>query len=92
MRLQFRTRTLNGCMMGPRRILLAYLVLFGFAVPWYWQYIPIDDEALMFGMPVWAFCATIGSLVISLFSGWILLRRWPCEETDDPADGKDPVS
>ncbi len=69
--------------MGPRRILLAYLALFGVAVPWYWQFLPIPNDALVFGMPAWAFGATIGSLAISLFSAWILLRPWPCEEADD---------
>ena len=70
-------------MMGPRRILLAYLALFSVAVPWYWQFLPIANDALVLGMPVWAFGATFGSLSISLFSAWILLSRWPCEEADD---------
>jgi len=77
-------------MMGPRRILLAYLVLFGLAVPWYWQFLPLPKDGLLFGMPVWAFGATVGSLAISLFSSWILLRRWPCEESQD-AGAKDSV-
>ena len=80
-------------MMGPRRILLAYLVLFGLAVPWYWQFLPIPTDSLLLGMPIWAFGATVGSLAISLFSAWILLRRWPCEESvvDVNTDAKDPV-
>jgi len=79
--------------MGPRRILLAYLVLFGFAVPWYWQFLPVSNTALILGMPVWAFGAVSGSLFISLFSGWILLRRWPCEVDEEPsAEAKGPVS
>ena len=69
--------------MGPRQILLAYLVLFSVAVPWYWQFLPIADDALVLGMPAWAFGATIGSLSISLFSAWILSSRWPCEEACD---------
>ena len=89
--------------MGPRRILLAYLVLFSVAIPWYWQFLPIADDALVLGMPVWAFGATISSLSISLYSAWLLLRRWPCEESEDepsenrqpdnlPSDVEDPVS
>ena len=81
-------------MMGPRRILLAYLVLFGIAVPWYWQFLPIAHDALLMGMPVWAFGATLGSLLISLFSAWILLRRWPCEADEEghQSEAKGPVS
>ncbi len=76
-----------------RRILLVYLLLFGVAVPWYWQFLPIAHDALVMGMPAWAFAATLGSLAISLFSAWILMRPWPCEEADDPpAEAKDPVS
>jgi polyferredoxin len=84
--------------MGPRRILLAYLVLFSIAVPWYWNFLPIADDVLVLGMPAWAFGATIGSLSISLFSAWILSRRWPCEEVEEQqsdnqrTDAEDPVS
>ena len=85
-------------MMRPRRILLAYLALFSVAVPWYWQFLPIPQDALVLGMPAWAFGATIGSLAISLFSARVLLRPWPCEEADDeqaadlPPAGEDPIS
>lgn len=79
--------------MMPRRILLVYLVLAGITVPWYWQFLPTLDGLLLMGMPAWAFGATIGSFLVSLFSAWILFRRWPCEEDDDPpADAKDPVA
>jgi len=79
-------------MIGPRRILLGYLILFGIAVPWYWQFLPIADDALLLGMPVWAFGAVVASLFISLYSSWILYRRWPCEEVDDlPTEAKDPT-
>lgn len=70
-------------MMRPRRILLVYLALSSVAVPWYWQFLPIPDDAMVLGMPNWAFGATVGSLSVSLFSAWILMRRWPCEEADD---------
>ncbi len=74
-------------MIGSRRILLVYLLLFGLAVPWYWQFLPIAVDTLILGMPVWAFGAIASSLLLSLFSAWVLARQWPCEsEGDGQAD------
>lgn len=77
----------------PRRILFVYLLLFGAAVPWYWQFVPLAHDALVMGMPAWAFAATLGSLAISLFSAGILLRPWPCEEAQGPpAEAQDSLA
>ena len=74
--------------MRPIPTLTVYLLLFGIAIPWYWQFLPIPNNGLLFGMPIWAFGSTLASLLISLFSGWILLGRWECEDQPD-ADGRD---
>lgn len=74
-------RERGGWLMRPRRILVVYLLLFAVAVPWYWQFLPIADDRFLLGMPVWACGAVAGSLLISLFSCWTLLRRWPCEDS-----------
>jgi hypothetical protein len=71
------------------RIWVVYAVLFGLAIPWYWRFLPIDSERLWIGMPVWATSAVVGSLAISLFTAWLLSRRWPQESGeadvhDDP--------
>lgn len=62
-----------------RWIWLVYAVLFGLAVPWYWQFMPGDPDRLWLGMPRWAAAAVLGSLLISLFTCWLFQRRWPEE-------------
>jgi hypothetical protein len=62
------------------RIWVVYAVLFGLAVPWYWRFIPLGHGRLWFGMPSWATASIVASLFISLYTAWLLRRRWPDEE------------
>lgn len=63
------------------RIWFVYAVLFGLAIPWYWGFIPLGRGQLWLGMPSWAAAAIVGSLLISLYTAWLLRRRWPEEES-----------
>ena len=67
-------------MLNPRRAWLIYLLLFGLAVPWYWQFIPGSSSTLIMGMPLWVIAAIVGSAAISAFTAALLSRAWPDEE------------
>ena len=58
-----------------------YIVLFAIAIPWYW---PEREWPVVLGMPVWAAVSVGTSLVISIFTAWLLLFHWP--EPDATSD------
>ena len=59
---------------------LTYLVLLAVGIPWYW---PSDDTTIWLGMPAWVVVAVAASAAMSLFTAWLLRRRWPGEGHDD---------
>jgi hypothetical protein len=68
-------------MVASPRVWLTYLLLLLLAVPWYWAFLP-GATRLLFGMPLWVVSALAGSLCVSCYTGWLLRRTWPDEETD----------
>ena len=54
-----------------------YAVLLLGAVPWYW---PADDKTRWAGVPAWVVVSLAGSVVVSLYTAWLLRRPWPSEE------------
>ena len=54
-----------------------YAVLLLVAVPWYW---PADDKTRWAGVPAWVVVSLAGSVVVSLYTAWLLRRPWPSEE------------
>ena len=54
-----------------------YAVLLVAAVPWYW---PADDKPRWAGVPAWVVVSLAGSVVVSLYTAWLLRRPWPSEE------------
>lgn len=60
---------------------LAYAALLAIAIPWYW---PADNERLFLGVPLWAAVSIGASVLMSVFTAWLLLRYWPdtIEATD----------
>jgi hypothetical protein len=52
-------------------------VLLVAAVPWYW---PADDKTRWAGVPAWVVVSLAGSVVVSLYTAWLLRRPWPSEE------------
>ena len=69
------------------RIWLIYALLCAAAVPWYWKYLAVPPDRLLWGMPVWVASSIAGSAAISLFTAWLLSRPWPqeSEEEEGPA-------
>ena len=65
---------------------MIYVVLFAIAIPWYW---PERELPVVLGMPLWAAVAVGASFLISLFTAWLLLFRWP-EEKEIPRNGDAP--
>ena len=55
-------------------IWLVYSALLAAGIPWYW---PADSTALWLGMPAWVTVAVADSIVMSAFTVWLLLTRWP---------------
>ena len=78
-------------MKSPKRsylagwIWLVYLVLFGIAIPWYWQFPGFDKiaDAIWLGFPAWVVVAVLGSASISTFTAWLWLKYWPEDEEDE---------
>ncbi|MAS96955.1 MAG: hypothetical protein CMO55_27505 [Verrucomicrobiales bacterium] len=61
-------------------IWIVYLILFLFGVPWYW---PEGDTRILIGFPLWA-VVTVGiSFLISCFTAWLFLFRWPEEDSEE---------
>ena len=65
-----------------------YLLLFAIAIPWYWRFIPINEQTLWLGVPPWFFTAMLGSLAISLFTAWQLRKSWPVEQQEAEKEAK----
>jgi len=61
-------------------IWLVYLLLFAGAIPWYWS---TETIVLWFGFPRWVVVSVAGSAVISCFTAWLLLTRWPVEGEEE---------
>ena len=59
------------------RIWLIYAALFSISIPWYWD--PNSDRTL-WGLPLWVGVTLVSSFLISLFTAWLLVFRWPGEE------------
>ncbi len=72
-------------MYASPRVWLTYLSLLVLAIPWYWTFLPGATQ-LVFGVPAWVGSALLGSVLISCYTGWLLVRPWP----DEGADGSDP--
>jgi|TARA_B100000953_G_scaffold276677_1_gene250982 hypothetical protein len=67
-------------MKGPHlslKVWGGYAVLLLVAVPWYW---PADDKTRWAGVPAWVVVSLAGSVVVSLYTAWLLRRPWPSEE------------
>jgi hypothetical protein len=58
------------------RTWFVYLVLFSFSVPWYW---PSGYDATLFGIPAWVVVTLLSSFLISIYTAWLLLFRWPSD-------------
>jgi hypothetical protein len=61
------------------RVWAVYAVLFAVSIPWYW---PQEVGPLLLGMPLWAAVSVLGSALISAYTAWLLVKRWPDEEDD----------
>ena len=68
---------------SPRPWLLAlgFALHFIAAVPWYW---PAHDQETMLGLPRWVVVSIIASVLISCFSAWIFMCRWPADDEGEP--------
>ncbi|MEM9016802.1 MAG: hypothetical protein AAGC68_07290 [Verrucomicrobiota bacterium] len=60
-------------------IWVVYVGLFIVAIPWYW---PSGDERVFLGFPLWVVVSIAMSLVISIYTAWIFLTRWPRQEDE----------
>jgi len=67
------------------RVWLIYAVLFAVAVPWYWKYLTVAPDRLVWGMPIWVASSIAGSAAISLFTAGLLCRPWPQEREEEDA-------
>ena len=65
-------------------IWLTYLVLFVIGIPWYW---PMGDRAMWFGVPAWVVVAVLTSVLLSVFTAWLILRRWPQDDKVESEEG-----
>ncbi|MEM6916948.1 MAG: hypothetical protein AAF491_10315 [Verrucomicrobiota bacterium] len=72
--------------MKKRRDLLApwiwitVVLLFAIGVPWYWD---PENDSVTFGFPTWTVVSVSVSFLISAFTAWIFLTRWPRDEEED---------
>ena len=64
-------------------LVLIYFILMAIAVPWYW---PAHDQEILLGLPRWVVVSIIASVLISFFSAWVFMFRWPVEDKDEPED------
>lgn len=62
---------------------IAYAILFGVAIPWYW---PGEEISIVAGIPLWAAVSIGASSVISCFTAWLLIKEWPTDEQLDSED------
>ena len=53
-------------------VLLALIMLAG--VPWYWAQDRV--EPFIFGLPVWAFVSLAWSVLLAVYTAWIIIRHW----------------
>lgn len=60
-------------------IVLLYLIFFAFSIPWFIQG---EIDLIIFGFPLWAFCALCGSVLISVLTAAVLSRPWPGEQEE----------
>ncbi|MDF1861386.1 MAG: hypothetical protein P1U87_14315 [Verrucomicrobiales bacterium] len=63
-----------------RWIWVVYLCLFVIAVPWYW---PADSRQILFGFPLWVVVSIATSFVISCYTAWLFLTRWPEDSEEE---------
>jgi len=66
-------------------IISAYAILFTIAIPWYWRLIPEQSSRIVLGAPLWAVVVVFGGLSLSALTALLLLRQWPQELSDEPA-------
>ena len=67
--------------MRPVFVLLIYFLLLVFAIPWYW---PESSMMIIFGIPAWVLVSILLSLLVSIFTAYLLLTaNW---SIDDPFD------
>ena len=60
------------------RIIVVYLILFSVGIPWYW---PENNLSIILGLPAWVTIAIAVSILISVFTAFLLLNfKWPGEE------------
>ncbi|MEM7027407.1 MAG: hypothetical protein AAF410_04185 [Pseudomonadota bacterium] len=62
-------------------ILVVYAVLLLIGIPWYW---PKSSTLVILGIPAWVLVSILVSLIVSIFTAYLLLTKsW---STDDPFD------
>ncbi len=67
-------------------IWLVYGALLAVGIPWYW---PRESVALFLGVPLWVAVAVFASVLISVFTAWLLQRPWPGEsDPEKRGDGR----
>ena len=64
-------------------LVVTYLILLAIAIPWYW---PAHDQKTLLGLPRWVVVSIITSVLISCFSAWIFMCRWPVDDEDGPEE------
>jgi len=60
-------------------IVIIYLILAVFGIPWYW---PKNNTTLWAGMPLWVVVAILSSVLVSLLTAWILRKSWDTPKPD----------
>lgn len=65
------------------KVWLIYAGLFGVGIPWYW---PREQSATWLGVPVWAAVAFVSSVVLSMYTTYLLSRPWPQELQPDSVE------
>lgn len=67
----------------PLRAIGVFAVLFVVAVPWWWNWFPELGRSLVFGAPLWAVTAVLGSFAISCVAAWSLQRAWDSSDAEE---------
>ena len=76
----------NSTVGNPRfpitRAIVTFVLLFVFAIPWWWRFLPEMGERTVLGAPLWFVTAAVGSLLISVVSARFLSVAWDCVSED----------
>ena len=72
-----------------RNIWLTYGALLLIAVPWYWRFMPGIAASVCCGMPFWVTVSIAASMMVSLYTGWLLMAHpWPSENEKSSDHGE----